>query len=300
MATNQTDGSILGRLRTNGPFWLTVSAISFAVMAVSVRMAGLRGIPGSETTFVRFMFGLAVVFLIYRSGRVPLLVHRPWLLAGRGFFGGIAILFYFLALAAAEGEGRTTLTNAVFLGNSYFIYIPVFGAIFIHERLRTSTVLMVLVALLGLYLVARPELRGLRTGDIYGFLAGLSGGLALVIVRELRQNESAVTIFLSLCLFGGLAGLVTMLAQDPCWPDAVGWLILLVMGITSTVGQLAMTYAMRWSGAGQAGIIQMTTVVYSSAAGILFFGDPFGARILLGGILVLGAGAYISIAYSGE
>ncbi len=269
-------------------------------MAVAVRMAGLRGVPGSQTTLVRFVFGLLVVFVVYRSGGFRLLIHRPWLLAGRGFFGGLAILCYFLSLAAAEGEGRTTLTNAVFLGNSYFIYIPVFGALFIRERLRMSTAAVVVVALAGLFMVSRPNLGDLRSGDLYGFLAGISGGMAMVTVRELRKTESHYVIFLSLCLFGALAGAAGMLAQKPVAIDAIGWMLLVVMGVTATAGQLAMTYAMRWSGAGEAGVIQMTTVVYSSAVGILWFGDPFNARILIGGILVLAAGTYISFVHGSD
>ncbi len=294
MATNPTRS-----LRTNGPFWLTVSAVLFAVMAVMVRMAGLRGVPGSETTLIRFLFGMATVGVLHSGGVIRVRLHRKWLLAARGILGGIAILLYFLSLAAAQGEGRTTLTNAVFLGNSYFIYAPLFGALLIGERLRRGTVLSVIAALFGLYLVARPELRGITAGDIYGFFAGIVSAVAIVTVRELRRTESAFGIFLSLCMFGALAGLVTMLAQNPVWPDAVGWLILVIMGVTSTLGQLTMTYALRFTGAGESGVIQMTTVVYSSIAGILWFGDPFGLRILLGGIIVLAAGAYISLAHSG-
>ncbi len=285
---------------TNGPFWLTVSVLLFAVMAVTVRMAGLRGVPGSETTLIRFIFGMATVGVLHYTGVVRIRLHRKWLLAARGIFGGIAILFYFLSLASASGAGATSLTNAVFLGNSYFIYAPLFGAMLIHERLRRGTVLSVVVALFGLYLVAQPDLRGVTAGDVYGFLAGIISGVAIVTIRELRRTESAFAIFLSLSFFGALAGLITMFTQNPVWPDAIGWLLLLVMGITSTAGQLTMTYALRFTGVGPAGVIQMTTVVYSSAAGILWFGDPFTPRILLGGLIVLGAGAYISLTSNGE
>lgn len=298
MNTNsQTETPTHRGLRTNGPFWLTMSSMSFAVMAVSVRVAGLHDIPGSETTLVRFLFGLAFLAVIHKSGRAQIKLHRRWLLAARGFFGGIAILLYFLSLAAAKGEGATTLTNSVFLGNSYFIYAPLFGALLIRERLRPSTAVMVVVALFGLYLVAQPDLRGLRAGDFYGFFAGITSAVAIVIIRELRKTESAVSVFFSLCVFGATAGLIAMFAQHPVWPDAFGWRVLVLMGVSSTFGQLAMTYAMRWSGAGETGIIQMTTVVYSSTAGILLFGDPFSLRILLGAILVLAAGAYISFVY---
>ena len=42
----------------NGPLWLTVSAMLFSVMAILVRVAGQHGIPGSESTLIRFLIGL--------------------------------------------------------------------------------------------------------------------------------------------------------------------------------------------------------------------------------------------------
>lgn len=86
-----------------------------------------------------------------------------------------------------------------------------------------------------------------------------------------------------------------MALEKPIWPNAMGWAILVLMGITSTIGQLLMTYALKFTPAGEAGIIQMTTVIYSSLAGVLWFGDPFNARIAIGALIVLASAAYISL-----
>ena len=284
----------------NGPLWLTASALCFAVMAVAVRIGGSHGIPGSETTLIRFLFGMATVGILHSTGAAKVIVRRIPLLAARGIFGGIAILLYFLSLSAAKGPGATSLTNGVFLGNSYFIYVPLFGALLIGERLRLSTAVAVILALAGLFLVASPDLAHIRTGDTYGFSAGIVSAVAIVIIRELRKTESAVTIFLSLCVFGSLVALIGMTMEGVAWPSAAGWGILAVMGISATVGQLLMTHALKYTPAGEAGIVQMTTVIYSSIAGILWFGDPFNTRILIGGLIVLASAAYISIRTEGE
>jgi drug/metabolite transporter (DMT)-like permease len=283
------------RLRRNGPLWLTISAMLFAVMAVFVRMAGKHGIPGSETTLVRFVFGLMAVVALHSSGVTKVRLRKIPLLASRGIIGGIAIVLYFISLSAAKGPGATSLTNSSFLGNSYFIYTPIFGALLIKERLRVSTVFMVFLALLGLHLIVQPDFSDIRTGDVYGFLAGITSAVAIVIIRELRKTEPAISIFLSLCVFGGLVALLSMAFEKPVWPDAFGWWVLLGMGIVSTLAQLVMTHALKYTRAGEAGVIQMTTVVYSSTAGILWLGDPFNWQILLGALLVLASGVCVSI-----
>lgn len=282
-------------LTRNGPLWLTASALCFAVMAVAVRIGGSHGIPGSETTLIRFLFGMVTVGILHSTGAAKVVFRRIPLLAARGIFGGIAILLYFMSLSAAKGPGATSLTNGVFLGNSYFIYVPLFGALLIGERLCMSTAVAVISALAGLFLVANPNLAHIRAGDAYGFSAGIVSALAIVIIRELRKTEPAVAIFLSLCVFGSLVALIGMAIEKAVWPGSMGWAILIVMGISSTIGQLLMTHALKYTPAGEAGIIQMTTVIYSSIAGVLWFGDPFSARILAGALIVLAAAAYISI-----
>ncbi len=261
-------------------------------------MAGQHGIPGSETTFIRFASGLIAVFFLHRSGAMKVSLSRLPLLAARGITGGIAILLYFASLSAAKGTGSTSLTSSVFLGNSYFLYLPLLGMLFIHERLCLRTVLMVVLAVVGLYLIVNPQFGQIRAGDAYGFFAGLMSAVAMVVIRELRKTEEAVSVFFSLCVFGALVALITMIFQKPVWPDATGWLIMLVMGISATAGQLSMTYGMGFTGVGEAGIIQMSTVVYSSVVGILMFGDPFSLRILLGAAMALVSAAYISYAES--
>lgn len=280
--------------------WLTISAIVFAVMAVAVRLAGIHDITGSQATLARFLFGLATVAVAHASGTARVRLRRLPLLIARGITGGVAILFYFLSLTAAKGEGAVPLTNSVFLGNSYFIYAPLFGAIFLHERLRISTVLMVAAALVGLYLVAQPDFSNLRAGNVYGFASGLMAGLTIVTIRELRRTEEPISIFFSLSVFGILASLIFLAAEKFVWPDPMGWFLLVIIGITSTIGQLSMTYAMRFARAGEGSIIAMTTVIYSSIAGVLWFGDPFNLKIAIGAVIVIGSAAYISLVQEQE
>jgi len=266
----------------------------FAVMAVLVRLAGRAGIPGSESTVIRFTFALLVVALyrVFGIGRIE--VRRPSLWIARGGVGGAAILFYFLSLAAAKGPNAGSLTNSVFLGNSYFIYAPIFAAILLKERICLKTIIMVLVAFAGLYLISQVDTRGISMADVFGLISGILAGLGLVIVRELRKDTTTTSIFFSLAIFGLLAGLVALPFEKAVWPDAYGWLLLLLIGVSSTIGQLTLTYAMRFTRTGEAGIIQLSTVIYSSAAGVLWLGDPFSTRILIGAILVFVSATYIS------
>lgn len=283
------------RQRAKGNFWLSVSAFLFAVMAFAVRLAGDRGLPGSEATLVRFVFGLVAIFVYVHFSGHRLYFHKTPLLVTRGVVGGLSILLYFSSLSTTTGYNAVPLTNSVFLGNSYFIYTPILGAILLRERMCISTVAMIVVALVGLYLVAMPDFADLRLGDVYAFVGGIFAGVALVAVRDLRRTESALSIFFFLCFVGGIAAVIWLLFEKPVVPNATGLLLLLVIAISSTLAQLTFTYGMRYSLAGEGSIIQMSSVIYSSLAGILLLGDPINLRIALGAILVIGSAMYISL-----
>jgi drug/metabolite transporter (DMT)-like permease len=61
-----------------------------------------------------------------------------------------------------------------------------------------------------------------------------------------------------------------------------------------------MTYALKFSQAGEGSIIQMSSVIYSSAAGVLLFGDPIGVKMAVGALLVIASAAYISLTRNGH
>ena len=278
-----------------GPILLTITAICYSIMAIGVRIAGSHGIPVGEILVVRFGFGLAMVAAIHAFGVSKVRVNAPGLWIVRGITGGLAITLYYASLSAAGAAG-TTLTNSALLGNSAFIYTPLFGALLIKERLRLKTVLAVAVALLGLYLVVNPDFGQIRTGDLYGLFGGMVGGLTLIAVRELRKSSaSSVSIFFSLCLVGMAIGLVMMMVQKPVAINRSTLLILGGVGLSGAMGQLVMSYAFRFIRAGEGSIIIITTVIYSATAGILWFDDPFNLRIIIGMVVVIGSVFFVSM-----
>ncbi|MBI2841957.1 MAG: DMT family transporter [Armatimonadetes bacterium] len=282
-----------------GPVLLTVSAILFAAMAVVVRLAGYHGIPGSQSTLVRFAFGILTVAGMHLLGFTRLTVRRPKWLVARGITGGLAILFYFLSLSYTEGPGATTLTNSVLLSNSYFVFTPLFGALLIQERVRPTTIVAVFVALVGMYLVINPKFGGIRTGDVLGLTSGIMAGLAIVTVRELRKTESAPVVFLALCAIGLVMSSAIVVVEGAALPDWQGWIMLLTIAAISTGAQLILTHAFKFVPAGEGSLIAMTTIVYASLASIFLFHEPITLLLLIGAVLVFASAGYIALTQNG-
>jgi drug/metabolite transporter (DMT)-like permease len=269
---------------------IAVSAVCFAFMAFAAKLAAAR-LPGGQIAFVRFALMLAPV-LLPQLARRALVVQRLDLLAYRGLFGGVAVLFYFLALAHIP-VGIATLLNY-----SSPIFSVAFARFFLGERLDRRLAFPLAAALLGLACAAvgggtgsgpdaGQEIGGVSPWILAGFASAVLSGAALAAVRAARRTEGSWAIYGSFSLCGLLA---TAPFALPGWvaPTAREWLLLGAVGATSVIAQLLMTYAYRWVTNVQAGVLSQLTVVTSMLLGVVFLGDRLAPVQLLGTALALG------------
>ena len=112
---------------------------------------------------------------------------------------------------------------------------------------------------------------------------------------------TAFHIFLLLVLapFAVVVDLGLLLVAWPAchrWvaPTAAQWCALASIGLLATAGQLAMTYAYKYTGAAYGSLLSLLTPVMSAAIGVTYFGEAPGTGFYVGSLLVLVACAYLS------
>ena len=81
----------------------------FGAMAFAAKVASAR-LPGPEIAMLRMGAGLLPVLLVTRYRRSAMHFQRLDLLLYRGFFGGLAVLCYFIAIQHIN-VGVATLLN---------------------------------------------------------------------------------------------------------------------------------------------------------------------------------------------
>ena len=79
---------------------MTASATLFGFMAYAAKLASTR-LSGPEVAMIRFAFHLTPILLVARYRRAAVDFRRWDLLLYRGFFGGLAVLLYFIAIATS-------------------------------------------------------------------------------------------------------------------------------------------------------------------------------------------------------
>lgn len=270
-----------------GPAAIIVGAISFSVMAIAVRFLTRAGIPAGELVMIRFSMGLAMLEALRIAGVINI-SHRRWrALWGRGITGALAILFYFLSIQ------YTTLTKATLLSNAYPVFAALMAVLALEEKIQWPTAISFALSGLGMWMVARPG-PGWAVGDGYGILGALTAGMAIVFIRHLRRTENPFSIFWYLCAFGSALGALTCV-RNFVVPSGDLFVLILVMGITSTLGQLLITYGFGYIRAGEGSLISMSTVAYSGLFAWFFLGERLPVPGMIGAGLILACAAYLTL-----
>ena len=261
------------------------AATLFGAMAFAAKLAAGR-LSGSQVAMIRMAVGLAPPLLITSIRRRALTFKRVDLLLLRGICGGLAVLFYFLAIEHIS-VGVATLLNY-----TAPLFSGIFSIFFLGEKISAKVLLPMPVALLGVFLVVHAHA---RPGDVLGFgaweLVGLASaffsGAAVTAMRAARRGENSWAVYTSFCLLGMLVcaplGVTT-------WknPTAREWLFLAATSLLAIGAQLLLTFSLRWVDAMTVGVMSQLAVIVAMLLGATFLGEAITPMTALGAALTIG------------
>lgn len=269
-----------------GPLQMILSSACFAFMSYFAKLA-TEDIPSNEVTFFRLAVGVLVTLaLVYRGG-VKLRTENLNMLIVRGFFGGVAVLLFFIALE------KGSITNSVVLQNTYPIFASLISLYVLKERLNFKLVLFMIITFSGIVILVRPDIGSIRAGDIFALVSGLLGGFAVTAVRQLRmKNESVWTIFFYFCLFGAVISLILAIPSW-IWPQPKEYMPLFLTGLLGLLGQVTMTSAYKYCSTAVGGVLSMSTGVFSYIIGVSLLKEHVGMIDLTGVFLIIAGNALV-------
>lgn len=264
---------------------MVAAAVMFAAMAFSAKLASAH-LSGPAVAMVRFTIGLLPVLLVPRYRRAALAFHRFDLLLYRGFFGGLAVLFYFIAIE------NTSVGVATLLNYTAPLWAGIFSMLFIGEKISAKVLLPLPVAFAGIILVVQANA---RPGDVLGFgrwelvaiCSGIASGVAVTAMRAARRTENSWSVYASLC-FLGLLTTAPMGVATWRTPSGWQWLPLAATSLFAIGAQLTLTFSLRWVDAMTVGVISQLAVPISMVLGATFLGETITAGAALGTALAIG------------
>ncbi len=256
----------------------------FGLMAFTAKLASER-LSGPEVAMIRFMGGILPVLFITRFRRAALDFHRVDLLLYRGFFGGTAVLLYFLAIQ------HTTAGVATLLNYTSPIWSGAFSVLFIGEEISPKVLIPLPVALTGVFLVVRAhaapgDVLGFGKWELVGALSAVASGVAVTAIRAARRTESSFAVYGAFCVLGLVTtaplGIYTWKTPTP-----MEWLWLGATATTAIAAQLWMTFSMRWVDAMTTGVISQLAVLVATALGAVFLAESITLPAAIGAALTI-------------
>jgi drug/metabolite transporter (DMT)-like permease len=264
---------------------MIASAVLFGAMAFAAKLASSR-LTGSQVAMIRFATGLLPAFLVPRWRRSALTWQRLDLLFMRGFFGGLAVLCYFIAIEHIN-VGVATLLNY-----TAPLFSGLFSMYFLREHISPKVLIPTPVALAGVFLVVRAhagpgELLGFGRWELIGLASALFSGAAVTAMRAARRGENSWAVYTSFCLLGTILTAPFAIAT---WknPTADEWLSLAATSIFAIGAQLLLTFSLRWVDAMTVGVISQLAVVVAMILGAALLAERITPLALAGAALTIG------------
>src|SRR5512147_1459467 len=148
--------------RRNGLLLMLLSNVFFGLLPITVKWANRDGFGAVQVTFFRFCVSLVGVALLAGLGTEKLRMTKAEPLLWRGFFGGLAVLIYFVTLEL------TTAAKATLLHYTYTLWANVYAVALGKSRPPRGFGAILTLALVGLWLVLGVRLDRLVWGDAVG------------------------------------------------------------------------------------------------------------------------------------
>jgi drug/metabolite transporter (DMT)-like permease len=269
----------------------------FISMFTFVKLAGQ--VPPGQIVFFRSFFALIPVLLWVFARGHGLVAFKTNDFTGHLWRGVIGVTSMGLGFF---GLTQLPLPEAVAIGYAMPLITVVLGAVLLKEQVRAYRWTAVLVGLIGVMIVSWPRLsiftdpNAASVKDAWGALAVLGSAAfaagAMIQIRRLIGKERAITIVIYFTLISAGLSLLTI---------PFGWIglsklqmyFLITAGVIGGAGQIFLTSCYRYADVSTIAPFEYVSLLLSLGIGFVVFQDVPTRQMLIGALIVVGAGLFI-------
>ncbi|MGN6547381.1 MAG: DMT family transporter [Aureliella sp.] len=273
-----------------GTICMLVSIVCFSVNSLTLKSLADSNVSPWVALLFRASVGMAIVATALRADkRVDFRrAMADRMLATRGLLGVLGTVAYYFTIPEL-GPGKATL-----ISNTYVVIAALMAVWVFQESFGAGKLIGNALALTGLMmLVASPaQLAQFGWYEAWAVLGALAAAGTVIVIRQLTRTQSTGAIYASQCIYVLAGCLPFALYEMQQHSIGLGSVTVLVLaGVSATIGQLAMTEGFRHLTVAVGGAFQICVPVLIAAGGVYFFGETFTAGQLVGAVLIL-AGCY--------
>ena len=270
-----------------GILCIIIAGFGFALMSLFVKLSG--DLPSMQKGFFR---NIIAVFI----SSIPLIKHwrviniprnnTGWLvLISRSVFGTIGLVLNFYAIS------HISLADSSIIQKLSPFIIIILSYIFFKEEMTKFQVFAIIIAFIGITLIIKPSGNNIISmGALAALLGALCAGIAYTCVRYLGTHNISGEFIIF--FFSSLSSLMLLpyLILDYRTMTYYQLSMLLLAGISATIGQYGVTFAYKFAAAKNISVFDYSQVLFSGIFGYMFFGEFPDFQSLIGYIIVISVG----------
>jgi len=265
--------------------WMSGWLTAMVVMAVAGREA-TKSLHVFQIMEMRSLLGLALLYPLIRAqgGFAAMRTGRPSLHVARNAFHYAAQFCWFLALTMIP------IAQVVAIEFTMPIWTALLAVSFLGERLAAARILAIVLGLVGVTAIVRPQAGHLEPGQLVALVAAIGFAISVIMVKSLTRTESAVAIIFWMLIVQSAIGIVPAVLVWRAPPVAVlPWI--LVIAVCGTYSHYCMTRALQHAEATTIVPMDFLRVPLSALVAWLVYAEAVDLWTVLGAALILGGNA---------
>jgi drug/metabolite transporter (DMT)-like permease len=272
-----------------GMLWIIVATFFFSLMGSFVKL-GATHFSSIELVFYRSFISLLFLLIYIVASQKEIKTPHLRKQIDRGVVGFLSLAFFFYAIAHLNLGSAMTLnyTSPIFLG----FFLPFIS----HQKIKKSIFLCTIIGFIGALLILDPhgEWQSWFAG-LVGLVSGIGAALAYIHVIQLgKLNEPDWrTVFYFTLVSTIASGLWIGFTHHQKITINDIW-ILIPLGLSATIAQIAMTRAYRLGKPLTIGALSYLTIVFSSLISLMYFNETMRMEDIIGALMIILSGAIAS------
>ncbi len=267
---------------------LIVLAVAFfAVMNVLIKFLSAT-YPTMQIVFFRNLLAFVPLlpFLMRAGGIAALHTRRPFGHGFRSLVGLAAMAGFFYAY------GRLPLTDVVSIAFTAPLFMTALSVPLLKETVGVRRWSAVAIGFVGVLIMVRPGSGVFEPAALVALAAAFGVALVFISVRSLSKTEGSATIVFYFTLIGSVVS-GAFLPWHWTTPDALGLLMLVVVGLLGGAAQMCLTHGLRLAPVAVVAPFEYTSLLWAAGFDVALWGRAPAAHTLIGAALVVATGLYI-------
>ena len=244
------------------------SAFFFYLATLIIRWAAPHvTIASAYFVFARLLLGFIVVSVTMLLQQKRLQPQRFHYLIGRAVANTVAVFCFYKSVEMGS------VAEANILNMTYPLFVAVFSWFFLRGQRDLLSLLIVVVAFAGVWLILSPGDMKPGLANLWGLSSGVTAAAAIIYLNVSRRYHDSQTILFF--MFGLGSVLILIFYHDVIFvPNAEELFFLLSCSVAGVLGQYLITFGFLYVTAVEGSIISSSRILLAALLGPILVADP--------------------------